>query len=256
MGYEIQQSQAAVPLVFLLISSTDSKTGLTGKAGSVVVALSKNGGAFAVPIGAIAEIGNGWYSVAGNATDSNTLGPLALHAKDAASDPIDDRFDVVAYNPFSLSLGLSLAKGTNITGFNDIAATAIVSGGAITTSGGKVSGVATCDVVTTVNDARMANLDAAVSTRSTLVGPAGFSSLVIAGGGVSLNMAQSVPLGNNTTVTAPTVGNALNAAHSAAAGAETKPNTPGTTTYTISNADGTVFRAFTLDSGTSPTSRS
>lgn len=44
---------------------------------------------------------------------------------------------------------LTLAKTTNITGFNDIAATAIVSAGAITTSGGKVSEVALVDTLTT-----------------------------------------------------------------------------------------------------------
>ena len=44
-----------------------------------------------------------------------------------------------------------LAKTTNITGFNDIAATAVVSGGAITTSGGAVSTVTTATNVTTVN---------------------------------------------------------------------------------------------------------
>ena len=49
---------------------------------------------------------------------------------------------------------LTLAKTTNITGFNDIAATAIVSSGAITTSGGAVSTVTTTTTatnVTTVN---------------------------------------------------------------------------------------------------------
>lgn len=38
---------------------------------------------------------------------------------------------------------IALAKGTGVTGFNDIAATAIVSAGAITTSGGAVSTVST-----------------------------------------------------------------------------------------------------------------
>lgn len=46
------------------------------------------------------------------------------------------------------STPLTLAKTTNITGFNDIAATAVVSAGAITTSGGAVSTVTN---VTTVN---------------------------------------------------------------------------------------------------------
>lgn len=47
------------------------------------------------------------------------------------------------------STTLTLAKTTNITGFNDIAATAIVSSGAITTSSGAVSTVTT--VATTTN---------------------------------------------------------------------------------------------------------
>jgi hypothetical protein len=49
------------------------------------------------------------------------------------------------------STPLILAKTTNITGFNDIAATDVVSAGAITTSGGAVSTVTTATAVTTVN---------------------------------------------------------------------------------------------------------
>jgi hypothetical protein len=51
------------------------------------------------------------------------------------------------------STPLVLAKTTNITGFNDIAATAVVSAGAITTSGGAVS------TVTTVTNRVTANVD-------------------------------------------------------------------------------------------------
>lgn len=58
-------------------------------------------------------------------------------------------FELDAVNYQSTSLGLSLAKTTNITGFNDIAATAIVSAGAITTSSGKVSEVVLVDTLTT-----------------------------------------------------------------------------------------------------------
>lgn len=46
-------------------------------------------------------------------------------------------------NPYAADGGLTLAKTTNITGFNDIAATDVVSSGAITTSGGAVSTVST-----------------------------------------------------------------------------------------------------------------
>lgn len=52
----------------------------------------------------------------------------------------------------SLSTGY-LQKGTEVTGFNDIAATAIVSGGAITTSGGAVSSVTTVATTTNVTNA-------------------------------------------------------------------------------------------------------
>lgn len=47
-----------------------------------------------------------------------------------------------------------LAKGTGLTGLNDIAATAIVSGGAITTSSGAVSSVTLVDTCTTNTDMR------------------------------------------------------------------------------------------------------
>lgn len=87
---------------------------------------------------------------------------------------------------------LVLAKTTNITGFNDIAATSIVSAGAITTLAGAVANVDLVDVLTTytgntvqsgdafariglngasltaLGDARIANLDATVSSRSTV----------------------------------------------------------------------------------------
>lgn len=55
-----------------------------------------------------------------------------------------------------------LAKTTNITGFNDIAAASIVSGGAITTLAGAVVNVDTVDAVTGLT---ASNLDTTVSSR-------------------------------------------------------------------------------------------
>lgn len=141
----LKQSSTAQPLVFLMVSSSDHVTGITGA--TVTVKLGKSGGTGAAASGAISEIDStnlpGWYKVAGNATDTGTLGPLVLHASATGADPTDVYFDVVAFDPQATSLGLSLAKTTNITGFNDIAATAIVSSGAITTSSGAVSTVLT-----------------------------------------------------------------------------------------------------------------
>jgi hypothetical protein len=147
MGYPVKLAQTARPLLFKLYLSSDHVSGATGKTPTVV--LSKNGAAFAAPAGAVTELANGWYKVAGNATDSNALGPLVLYATAADCDPCDEVYEVVAFDPELTSLGLSLAKTTNVTGFNDIAATAVVSGGAITTSGGAVSTVA---ALTTNND--------------------------------------------------------------------------------------------------------
>ncbi len=97
MGYAVSQSNTTQPLAFLLVLSSDHITGATGK--SPVVTISKNGGAFASPAGAITEKGNGWYAVAANAADTNTLGPLILHATGTACDPSDEQFIVVDYNP-------------------------------------------------------------------------------------------------------------------------------------------------------------
>jgi hypothetical protein len=88
--------------------STDGKTGATGITPTVTI--SKNGGAFASPAGAVTEIANGFYKVAPNATDSNTFGPIALHATAAGCDNADrQEWSVVAYDPqAATNLGLSL----------------------------------------------------------------------------------------------------------------------------------------------------
>jgi hypothetical protein len=80
-----------------MVDSSDHTTGKTGL--TCTVTLSKAGGSFASPSGAITEIANGWYKVAGNATDNNTLGSLVLHATATGADPTDVEFFVVAYDP-------------------------------------------------------------------------------------------------------------------------------------------------------------
>lgn len=93
---EIQQSTTTDALTFFMADSTDGITGKTGL--TPTVTLSKNGGSFASPAGAVTEIASGWYKVAGNATDSNTLGALILHATASGADPADVRFAVVAHS--------------------------------------------------------------------------------------------------------------------------------------------------------------
>lgn len=93
------QSSTTHPINFLMVSSSDHITGATGI--TTTVTISKDGGAFASPAGAVTEIGSGWYSLAGNATDRNTLGSFLLHATGAGCDPTDRDYTITAYDPFN-----------------------------------------------------------------------------------------------------------------------------------------------------------
>src|SRR5258707_8423263 len=106
MAKLIKQSTANDPLFFFLTASSDHIAGLTGATATVTI--SKNGAAFAAPAGAVTEIANGWYQVAGNATDTNTLGDILLHATATSADPSDMVVaQVVAFDPRNANLGIS-----------------------------------------------------------------------------------------------------------------------------------------------------
>jgi hypothetical protein len=116
MTYTILNSSTDSPLLFFMVESADHITALTGA--SPTVTISKNGGAFGSPSGAVSEIANGWYKVAANATDTNTNGPIALHATAASGDPSDSIVaQVVAYDPTNAnSLGLGVLPATATPG--------------------------------------------------------------------------------------------------------------------------------------------
>ena len=248
-GYEVQQSSTAFPLCFLLILSSDHITGATGV--TPTVTLSKNGGAFASPAGAVTEIGNGWYKVAGNATDTSTLGPILLHATGTGTDPSDMMFPVVAVNPQSAAYGLSLAKTTNITGFNDIAATTIVSGGAITTSSGKVSEVALVDTLTTYTGAlTVAQIATAVWEDTTAggdFGTAGSIGELIATTGAPISLTQTLAAARAVDSVADTSLTVNDALQCAVGSISAQMDASGGTTLVIKTAStGTTLRTKTL----------
>ena len=115
---EIKQSTSARSLVFYMVDSTDHVTGKTGLAPTVLI--SKDGGSFASPIGAEAEIGYGFYKVAGHASDSNTLGLLALTASATGADRCAVPYWVVA-NLESDSMGAIAAIPADLTAsFNGV----------------------------------------------------------------------------------------------------------------------------------------
>lgn len=109
MGYPIQVSTANLPLVFgPVVLSSDHITPTGDLHTTITVTISKNGGAFAAPAGAISWVGNGFYAIAANATDGNTLGPIIVNATVATADPFNDEFMVVSYNPLdAAALGLT-----------------------------------------------------------------------------------------------------------------------------------------------------
>ena len=111
---ERQQNSTTYPILFLMVDDTDHVTGKTGL--SPTVTLSKNGGAFDAAEGAVAEVGDGWYSLAGDADDRDTLGELAIHAEGTAADPFDGRYVIVPWDPFDgVRLGLTGLPGLAIT---------------------------------------------------------------------------------------------------------------------------------------------
>jgi hypothetical protein len=103
LAYDLQIDNTSLPLRFLLVTSADHITGATGKTPTVTIAKA-DGLGFVTPSGAVTEIGNGWYSLAANATDASVLGPLLLHATASACDPSDEEYVVVNYNPTATAI--------------------------------------------------------------------------------------------------------------------------------------------------------
>lgn len=104
MGF-VQQS-TTYTRSFLMVSSTDHITGLTGA--TVTVNISKAGAAFGAAAGTVTEVANGWYKVALTAVDTGTLGDLSFHCTATGGDPTDFADQIVAFNPLdSVRLGLT-----------------------------------------------------------------------------------------------------------------------------------------------------
>lgn len=125
---------------FIHFQGVDSTTGGIKSGVSVTVRRCIDG-TFAAATGTVTEDStNGWYKFALSQADTNGNN-LGFNFTGTGMVPVTINVITTACDPTSTAFGLSLAKTTNITGFNDIAATAIVTSGAITTSGGAVSTV-------------------------------------------------------------------------------------------------------------------
>lgn len=87
------------PILFFMAQSGDHISALTGAAPGV--AISRNGGAFGVPAGTVAEVGNGWYGLTPAGADVAVNGVLLLHATADGGDPTDVKAQVVAFDPYT-----------------------------------------------------------------------------------------------------------------------------------------------------------
>jgi hypothetical protein len=122
--YTIKQSTAITIPFFVHDANGDAVTGLTD--GSFTKRISKGSGAFGAMTVTITELENGWYSIPLTTTHSNTLGLLTIVFTNAGAKQVNLQFRVEA---------------KLVDDLNDVAATDIVSAGAITTSSGAVSTV-------------------------------------------------------------------------------------------------------------------
>ena len=241
MGYPLLLGQTLHPLLFLLVSSTDHVSPVTGAVPTVT--LSKDGAAYAAAVGAVTETGNGWYKVAGNATDSGTLGVLLLHATAAGADPCDESYRVVGFNPDdAVHLGLSALPNVAAGLTSGLPLSTNNSGDVAVSTNLDKTGYALAGNVTV--GAYAAGEDPATLLLTT---PAN-KLLTNASGQVQHDLTQAVP----SAPTQGSVGDALLAAEAQGVG---KWSIVGTT-LTLYRHDGvTVARVFTLDSATSPTTR-
>lgn len=149
------QSSTANSMPFLMVLASDHTTGATGLTPTVTI--SKNGGSFASPSGAVTELANGWYLLAGNATDRATLGAFIIHATGTGADPADALFNITFSSPFAETLSdvskwLGTAVATpatagvpdvNVKNINNVAAATVGASGGIAAVGSNMGTVST-----------------------------------------------------------------------------------------------------------------
>lgn len=135
--YEVKQSTALTLPFFVHDVSGDAVLSLTD--GSFTKRISKNGAAFGAMTVTITELENGWYSIPLSTSHSDTLGILTIVFTNAGAKQVNLQFRVEA---------------KLIDDLNDVAATDIVSGGAIDTTGGAVDNVTLVATTTANSDMR------------------------------------------------------------------------------------------------------
>ena len=81
-------------------------TGLT-----VTAVISKDGAAFASPVGAVSEIANGWYKIALTAADMNADN-IAIHATSPSQQPLDVLINTDLLSTLTAAIFTYVIEGT------------------------------------------------------------------------------------------------------------------------------------------------
>jgi hypothetical protein len=182
-----KQNSTTYPQAFFMADSSDHVTGKVGL--SPTVTLSKNSGSFAAASGAVSEIGNGWYSLAGNATDRNTLGEQLLHAEAGGADDFDGQYSIVDFEPFVFKPPVTLAAA-DVSGNVPVDVSAIQSGLATPTNITAASGVAlSTDGIKAIWDFLTVDVTAAIASFANLFKTNIDAKVSEAGGGSGLDAA-------------------------------------------------------------------
>jgi len=269
MWLKLADTSKIIP--FLMIDSVDHISGKTGL--TVTVTLSKNGAAFAVAAGTVAEIANGWYKLTPTVADTGTLGALQLHATATGADPTDEEQTVVAFDPYDAVRGGLAALPNAAAGATGGLPTGNASGqvtvaslaaGAVTEVAAGVRTNLTTELVR-IDAAITSRLAAATDPTAALAAISAYIDTEVAaikaktdnlpaspaavGSAMILDLTQAIPATN----TAQTVGDALNGARAQAFG---KWVLVGTALTLYAGNGTTVVRTFTLDNANAPTSRS
>ena len=101
---ERQVGVARYPISFMLVLKSDHITGATGKANTISLTIAKSGdNVFKArdPTVVITELGFGWYNWPPSLLDRDTPGELKIHVDEPSSDPYDEKYDIVSYDPFA-----------------------------------------------------------------------------------------------------------------------------------------------------------
>jgi hypothetical protein len=112
---------------------------------NIGVLVSKDGSAWATPSGALTETGKGYYYIAANATDTNTIGPLKVHwdvygSTAGISNESSPGF-VIATNPYNATNGGFAALPNTVVATNGSLLTAGTGTSQLNPSGGTFTGV-------------------------------------------------------------------------------------------------------------------